>query len=670
MTTLPEFIISVLAAWLGATVVARAPRDRVTRVFGLLTLLVAVWGAARVLVNLSNSPPVRNTLLSAEVLAAGLLPAALLHLVLATSQEKRRVTMRTLVLGVAYTAGGVVGILSATDRTRPVAISPPNRSLLGIPGDWVGWSWIALRAVIIGLAVWWSWQAWRAGRESIRNRQLTASLAAVACGAAGGVIAILASQLGGPVWIGSALIALSLVLASYAVLVQRLFLAPDVARRSFYYSILTGLITAVYIGLLLGLERSSRQLLAVDSPVVTLLAVVLTIAWFDPVRLRFRRWMDRRLGSGDISYTQLLRSMGEEMVTAPAGEGSILPALSALCASLSIRAAAVEGENGRLIARYGEALRRQDIRLELPLKAGGADYGRLLVGVKRSWLPYSEVEKELLGHAAAYMAASLHLATRQAQQSAELSALSLEREALRAREAALAEALTHADTAPTDDGLHVWALGALRVEYNGEIIRRWGGAKAGTRQAEAVFAFLLDRGERGVAKDEFIEVIWPDVALERADLAFHRTLGGLRRLLEPDLKHGSEATMITYHNDRYRLHPSVVSYSDVQDFESRLSEATRITDEEQCLHALEEARALYRGEYLDDCPFYGDSLYVEERRALLRGRYLDLLLAIGELHERRGATAAAADAYRQALQTAEDDCPRADDGLARLGLPL
>lgn len=670
MTIVPEFIIAVLAAWLGATVVARAPRDQVTRVFGLLTLLVAVWGAARVLVTLSDSPSVREAVISAEVLAAALLPAALLHLVLATSQDKRRALVRRVILGVAYAAGAVVGLLSAADRARPIAISPPNRSLLGIPGEWVGWGWIALRAAIIGLAVWWSWQAWRAGRQSIRRPQLRASLAAVTCGATGGAVAILAAQLRGPVWIGSALIALSLVLASYAVLVQRLFLAPDVARRSFYYSILTGLITAAYIGLLLGLERLSRQLLAVESPVVTLLAVVLTIAWFDPVRLRFRRWMDRRLGSGDISYAELLRSMGEEMVTAPAGEGSIPPALSALCASLGIRAATVEGESGRLIAAHGEALAERDVRLDLPLAAGGASYGRLLVSAKRSWLPYSAVEKEVLGHAAAYMAASLHLAMRQAQQSAELGALSLEREALRSRETALAEVLTQTDTTPTDDGLHVWALGSLRVERNGEVIRRWGGAKAGTRQAEAVFAFLLDRGERGVAKDEFIEVIWPDVALDRADLAFHRTLGGLRRLLEPGLKHGSEATSIIYHNDRYRLHPDVVSYNDVQDFERRLSDATGIADEEQCLHALEEARALYRGEYLDDCPFYGDSLYVEDRRALLRGRYLDLLLAIGELHERRGGAASAAAAYRQALQIAEDDCPRADDGLARLGLPL
>ncbi len=86
--------------------------------------------------------------------------------------------------------------------------------------------------------------------------------------------------------------------------------------------------------------------------------------------------------------------------------------------------------------------------------------------------------------------------------------------------------------------------------------------------------------------------------------------------------------------------------------------------------ALEEARALYRGEYLDDCPFYGDSEHVEERLAVLRGRYVDLLLALGERYEAENDLPAAAACYREALQAAGDDCPRADAGLERLGVPV
>ena len=104
-------------------------------------------------------------------------------------------------------------------------------------------------------------------------------------------------------------------------------------------------------------------------------------------------------------------------------------------------------------------------------------------------------------------------------------------------------------------GLRVFALGPLRVDRGDTSIQRWGGEKAGTRQAQGLFAFLFDRGERGVAKDEVLDLIWPDTDVERADLAFHRTLGGLRHTLDPS---GGGKGTIRFHNDRYRLDPAVL----------------------------------------------------------------------------------------------------------------
>ena len=85
------------------------------------------------------------------------------------------------------------------------------------------------------------------------------------------------------------------------------------------------------------------------------------------------------------------------------------------------------------------------------------------------------------------------------------------------------------------------------------------------------------------------------------------------------------------------------------------------------LAALAEARSLYRGDYLDDCPFYGDGSYVEDRRSLLRARYVDLLLAVGSHHEERGDRGAAAAAFREARLASDEGCPPADAALARLG---
>ncbi len=90
----------------------------------------------------------------------------------------------------------------------------------------------------------------------------------------------------------------------------------------------------------------------------------------------------------------------------------------------------------------------------------------------------------------------------------------------------------------------------------------------------------------------------------------------------------------------------------------------------QTLAALDAARALYRGDYFDDCPFYGDSEYVEERRDLLRRRYVDVLVALAERYERRGDVLAAAACFREALHTSGDELPRAEAGLARLGVTV
>ncbi len=83
-----------------------------------------------------------------------------------------------------------------------------------------------------------------------------------------------------------------------------------------------------------------------------------------------------------------------------------------------------------------------------------------------------------------------------------------------------------------------------------------------------------------------------------------------------------------------------------------------------------EALGLYRGDYMDDCPFFGDSTYVEELRAELRDQRVEMLLALGSVYERLAQPGEAATCYRRALAAADGDCPRADEGLARLQVDI
>jgi predicted ATPase/DNA-binding SARP family transcriptional activator len=227
-----------------------------------------------------------------------------------------------------------------------------------------------------------------------------------------------------------------------------------------------------------------------------------------------------------------------------------------------------------------------------------------------------------------------------------------------------AEAVAHAlaeDEAPgavLPSGLHVYALGPMRVERLQNVIRQWGGEKAGSRQAQAIFAFLFDRGPAGVSKDEVTELLWPDLSVRRGDLAFHRTLGGLRSVLE----RGREASSsIRYEGGRYRLDPDLAVWSDVGAFEELLA-APAEADSRKRIHTLEEARRLYRGDLFDDCPFYGDSSAVEDRRMYLRGRLEDVVVELGERYADIGEHAAATAQFRQALAM------NADQSRARAGL--
>lgn len=242
----------------------------------------------------------------------------------------------------------------------------------------------------------------------------------------------------------------------------------------------------------------------------------------------------------------------------------------------------------------------------------------------------------------------------------EVERLTQEGESMTTAEAvayALAVEPAHAAT-----GLRVRALGSMEVERDGRRVHRWGGDKAGSRQAQAIFAFLFDRGTAGISKDEVVELLWPDLPLKRGDLAFHRTLGGLRAVLEGRLS----GNVISYESGRYRLAPELVDWSDVSEFEQLLERAAGLEGRERTV-VLEGARELYRGDLFDDCPFYGDSALVEERREFLRTRQEDVLIELGDLHAASGDDAQALARFRQALQL-NPESARAQSAIDRLGL--
>lgn len=671
MDTVAPFLIASLSIWLGINVAVRTARGAAARVFGLLTLLLALYGVARLVGRLTASAAVRSGALRLEFGVNSVLPAALLHLALALTTGRAAARGPRILLAAAYAAGIVMGTALAATGTGGLSIrGAAGRTFLGLPEAPLAAVWAAARLLLMAGAALVAIRAWSRAPARSSQRQLWAVVGSIVLGTVGGIVTIMIAQFDGPEWIGLSAVAMSLALAAYAVLGKHIFLTPEVARSALLVSLFGGALVATYVALLIGIEWLARRVLQVESPLLLALPLVLTIAAFDPARDRARALLDRRVAARERQQRRLLRALGDELLTSERPDAAIQPALAQVCITLDMSTATIVAPDGRTLAAFGAAAPAGEDDQERALRVGQHTYGMLRCARRPGARPASEAEAGVLDQSAAFFAAALHLARRQASEAAALEALAGEHAAFQAQEVALVTALDDVEaTEGAGKGrLRVFALGPLRVERGGERIERWGGAKAGTRQAQAIFAFLFDRGERGVAKDEVVELLWAETPLEKADLAFHRTLGGLRRMLEPGARRASESSAIIYRNDRYYLDPLLIDWSDVSAFEEQIGASSGLTGEGR-VRALEAARSLWRGDYLEDCPFYGDSSFVEERRRMLRGRYLDLLLALGEHWEARDASTAAL-CFREALRVSGDDCQRADDGLARLGLPL
>ncbi len=652
-------LIAVLGLWLGLTVFTRS-RALAARVFTFLSVALVVWSCAIILQRLSSSVPAVHIGRAIEETAAALIVPATAHLSLAIATEGHPTVGRRRAIGILYVLSMLFALPGIVNPAAPIQLVSPNLSVGPVPGALLGWAWVAYRLGTLSIGAAWLLQALRGTpRADPRRRQLGVTLATVVVAAVGGAIRFLPLVGDTDPWIGISLVAVAMVLAAAAVLPAGVFFAPEVAGKAFWTSIALGLGIFLLVGALVAVDTASRRLLGLDLPLLTAMALVVTIAVYEPAATWLRvRLRDRSPRA--IARTRLLRALGQSTLTAQAADAGVQPALTRLTRALDLAGAVVVREDGTIAASEGIVPDASDLPATA-LIAGEEVIGELRVGPTRSGRPLTPRDEELVRLSAVYLASALRTGRREDQQAEALSDLSEDRAHLDSTASTLHAALLQRASALP--GLHVFALGTLRVERGDERIQRWGGEKAGTRQAQALFAFLFDRGERGVAKDEALELIWPDTDLERADLAFHRTLGGLRHTLDQDGRSGRQ--VIRFYNDRYRLDPTVIDWSDVSAFLARLDEARATGDRAGTLRLLEAARALYRGEYLDDCPFYGDSAHVEDRREALRGRCVDLLLALGEGYEQAGDRVSAAAAYRDALAMT-DDCPPAQAGLTRL----
>jgi LuxR family maltose regulon positive regulatory protein len=200
-------------------------------------------------------------------------------------------------------------------------------------------------------------------------------------------------------------------------------------------------------------------------------------------------------------------------------------------------------------------------------------------------------------------------------------------QAHRSRIAARRAVAVQAEPGPS---LKIYALGQSRVELNGQSVQ-WPIAQS----RDLFFCLLQHPG--GLRKDKIGAKFWPDHAPQRLDGIFRSTLYRLRRALFRD--------SVLFVDDTYRFNRSSDYWYDAEAFEGLLDEARLPADPEKRITLLEDALALYRGDYLEG--IYSDWPLLERER--LRGRYLAGLDALAALYAAGGNPRRAGELYLRLL---------------------
>jgi predicted ATPase len=156
-------------------------------------------------------------------------------------------------------------------------------------------------------------------------------------------------------------------------------------------------------------------------------------------------------------------------------------------------------------------------------------------------------------------------------------------------------------------------LGGLQVWQAGRLISRFQTHKTG-----ALLAYLAYYRHRSHAREELIEILWPEDDLPRARHKLSMALSSLRRQLEPPGI--SAGAVIRTNQATVQLNPALCT-TDVAEFEAKLEAAATATSDFRRAQLRSEALEQYRGPLL---PAFEES-WVETERQRLAEAYREAL---------------------------------------------
>jgi DNA-binding SARP family transcriptional activator len=186
-------------------------------------------------------------------------------------------------------------------------------------------------------------------------------------------------------------------------------------------------------------------------------------------------------------------------------------------------------------------------------------------------------------------------------------------------------------------------FGGLRLVQQDRALTRFR-----TQKAAALLAYLALNLQQTHAREQLLELFWPEMPPDTARGNLRTTLNSLRNQLEPP---GVAAgSVLIADRQAVRLNPSAVS-TDVAEFDRMSALAARTEDLEERITHLEQATALYKADLLPS--LYDDWALREQHRC--RSLYLDALRRLAAALERSGAAERALDAARRLVHEEPGD---------------
>lgn len=168
--------------------------------------------------------------------------------------------------------------------------------------------------------------------------------------------------------------------------------------------------------------------------------------------------------------------------------------------------------------------------------------------------------------------------------------------------------------------LQIEMLGPVRISLEGTDIT---GTKWRFTKSRDLLLYLAHQGQP-VGIDRILEDLWPELPPEKGMNLFYGSLHWLRQVIQKD----SQSEIITYRTKTCHLQPTVYT-TDRRLYMALINEGSSESDvTEKNLGLLEEAVALYRGEYLSQL----DYPWVIPEREHLKRLYLETAIRLAKFY--------------------------------------